>query len=200
MKKVIQTFLLTLFVNITAYAQEVVRIPDLKRQIDSLKVIDQQVQQDYIKADPKERPTLLKTQSETFIRHATILKQILAKYGFPTFDKVGKESSNNYWLCVQHCDHDLQFQKDVLKLMKKGIKDKNVNSRNYAYLTDRVNLNSGKPQIYGTQLTYKDRTAIPRELAKPATVNKRRKSVGLEPIEDYLKMATDIHRQMNSEK
>jgi hypothetical protein len=84
--------------------------------------------------------------------------------------------------------------------MKKEVKTKKADPKNFAYLTDRVNLNSDKPQIYGTQVTYQDRTAIPKELAKPRAVNKRRKEVGLEPIEDYLKMMTEMHRQMNPQK
>ena len=194
----ILSFFLTF--NFTVKGQEAIQFPSLKKQIDSLKVIDQQVQQDFIQAGKEERPNLLKMENETFIRHTTLLKEMLKKYGFPNFDKVGKESSNNYWLCVQHCDHDLKFQEKVLKLMKKEVKSKKANSTNFAYLTDRVNLNSGKPQIYGTQVTYKDRTAIPKELKNAATVNKRRKEMGLEPIEEYLNLMTEMHRQMNPEK
>lgn len=186
--------------NFIVKGQETIQFPALKKQIDSLKVIDQRVQQDYIKAGKEERPNLLKIENETFIRHTTLLKEILKKYGFPNFDKVGKESSTNYWLCVQHCDHDLNFQEQVLKLMKKEVKNRKANSVNYAYLTDRVNLNSSKPQIYGTQVTYKERTAIPKALKNPATVNKRRKQMGLEPMEEYLGLMTEMHRQMNPEK
>ena len=177
--------------------QEIIQFPTLKKQIDSLKFVDQQVQQDFINASNNERPDLLKIENETFIRHTKLLKEILRKYGFPNFDKVGMESSNNYWLCVQHCDHDLKFQERVLKLMKNEVKRKKANSANYAYLTDRVNLNSGRPQIYGTQVTYKDRRAVPKELKKPLAVNKRRKEMGLEPIEQYLSLMTELYRQMN---
>lgn len=180
--------------------QETTQFPELKKQIDSLKTVDQQVQQDYIKGNPEERKNLQNIQKETFIRHTSLLKDILQKYGYPNFDKVGKESSHNYWLCVQHCDHDLKFQREVLELMRKDIRNKKADPKNYAYLTDRVNLNMGKPQIYGTQVTYKDRTAIPKKLKKPKTVNKRRLEVGLEPLEDYLTMMTEMHRQMNPVK
>ena len=186
--------------NVGIKGQEAVQFPALKKQIDSLKFIDQKVQQDFINAGKEERPNLLIIEDETFIRHTPILKEILKKYGYPNFDKVGKESSDNYWLCVQHCDQDLKFQKRVLKLMKKEVKNKKANATNFAYLTDRVNINSGKDQIYGTQVTYKDRTAIPKPLKNPRTVNERRKEMGLEPIEDYLSMMTQMHRQMNPEK
>jgi hypothetical protein len=94
----------------------------------------------------------------------------------------------------------LKFQKDVLKLMKKELKNKKADSKNYAYLTDRVNINSGKAQIYGTQVEYKNRTAIPKKLKDPTTVNERRKEVGLDPLENYLDIMTQMHSQMNPEK
>lgn len=46
------------------------------------------------------------------------VKAIADKYGFPGYDLVGKESSNNFWLLVQHSDFDVPFQKRILKLMK----------------------------------------------------------------------------------
>ena len=200
MKKIACITVLILVFNLVASAQETAKYPALKKQIDSLKIIDQQVQKDLINSNSENRQALDKIKNETFIRHTIILKNILTTYGYPNFDKVGKESSDNYWLCVQHCDHDLNFQKEVLKAMKKELKNKKANPKNYAYLMDRVEINSGKAQIYGTQVTYQNRTAIPKLLKNPKTVNKRRKEVGLEPIEAYLAMATDVHRQMNPEK
>jgi hypothetical protein len=88
------------------------------------------------------------------------LKNILKKYGYPNFDKVGKETSNN--LLVQHCDQDLKFQGEVSRFMS----TEEADPKNYAHLTDLVNINMGKPQIYGTQVTYKDATAIPKETQK----------------------------------
>jgi hypothetical protein len=43
-------------------------------------------------------------------------------------------------------------------------------------------------------------SAVPKKLARPGTVNKRRKEMGLEPIEEYLKMATEVHKSMNQRK
>jgi hypothetical protein len=200
MEKILWTISLFLTFSILVNAQETIGFPLLKKQIDSLKIVDQQVQKDIMDGNSENRQALIKIEEETFVRHTIILKKILKTYGYPNFDKVGKESSNNYWLCVQHCDHDLKFQKDVLKLMKKELKNKKADSKNYAYLTDRVNINSGKAQIYGTQVEYKNRTAVPKKLKDPTTVNERRKAVGLDPLENYLDLMTQMHRQMNPEK
>jgi hypothetical protein len=200
MKKIFWIISLFLTFSVLANAQETIKYPLLKKQIDSLKIVDQQVQQDIMNGNSENRQALIKIEEETFVRHTIILKKILKTYGYPNFDKVGKESSNNYWLCVQHCDHDLKFQEDVLKLMKKELKNKKSDPKNYAYLTDRVNINLGKSQIYGTQVEYKDRTAVPKKLKNPKTVDKRRKGVGLDPLESYLAIMTQMYRQMNPEK
>ncbi|MCU0352407.1 MAG: hypothetical protein MUD08_01505 [Cytophagales bacterium] len=120
----------------TAHAQENILYPALKETIDSLAAIDQKVQQDFINGSPENRPALEKTKDETFVRHAGVLKEILKKYGYPNFDKVGKKASANYWLCVQHCDHDLAFQKEVLKEMKREVKNKKAGASHFAYLVD----------------------------------------------------------------
>ncbi len=192
--------LFMLVFSFSLIAQESIQFPALKKQIDSLKNVDQRVQHDFINGSTENRPMLEKIERETFVRHTPILKDIFKKYGYPDFDKVGKESSNNFWLCVQHCDHDLKFQEEVLEAMFPAVQNKKADPKNYAYLRDRVNLNSGKAQVYGTQVTYKDRTAIPKELIDPESVNKRRKEVGLPPIEEYLNMMTEMHRKMNPEK
>lgn len=68
--------------------------------------------------------------------------------------------------------------------------DTQPEARNLAYLTDRVYLAEGKPQIYGTQVSYDDvqGKASPMRLEDPAGVNARRAKIGLEPIEEYLQL------------
>src|SRR5690606_23613838 len=115
-------------------------------------------------------------------------KEILDKYGFVGFDLAGENGSKNFWLIVQHSDHNPEFQKEVLAEMKKEVEKQNANSRNYGLLVDRVNLNTGNAQIYGTQVTYNmnNGQAYPKKLTDSLNVNKRRKSIGLEPLEEYL--------------
>jgi hypothetical protein len=195
-------FCILLFIStFTVKGQEVIQFPILKKQIDSLAFIDKKIGQDVRYGKIEERDSLRKIVKETFLRNTELIKQLFAKYGFPNYDKVGKESEKNFWLCVQHSDHDLKFQQDVLKKMKKEVNRKKADPTDFAYLTDRVNINLGKAQIYGTQLDYdKNKTAFPKNLKNPKEVNNRRKSIGLEPIEDYLKFATEAHRQMNPDK
>ena len=138
-------------------------------------------------------------KDSVFITHQTRLKEIFDKYGFVGFDLVGEEGSQNFWLMVQHSDHNPDFQREVLEKMKVEVDKGNAKPSNYGLLVDRVNLNTGKPQIYGTQVDYNFdiAQAFPKNLADSANVNERRKSVGLEPLEEYLNQMTIINFEMN---
>lgn len=116
------------------------------------------------------------------------IKQIIKKYGWPIIFLVGKKASNYVWLLVQHADHDVAFQKKCLRLIEKVYKDnqKSVNPANIAYLTDRVLVNEGRKQIFGTQF-YRNRNGkfIPKPIRDIRNLDKRRAKYGLNPFKNY---------------
>lgn len=140
-------------------------------------------------------------KDSVFTTHQKRLKQIFDKHGFVGFDLAGTEGSENFWLMVQHSDKNPQFQKEVLAKMKIEVEKENANSSNYGLLVDRVAINTGNKQVYGTQVTYNLETgqAYSKNLKDSINVNKRRKSIGLEPIEKYLNEMTQMHFEMNKE-
>lgn len=89
------------------------------------------------------------------------------------------------WLLVKHADHDSGFQQRCLELMTTApVGD--VDVRHVAYLTDRVRLANGDPQIYGTQVHRANGQWQPRNLDDPEHVDDRRHTMGLEPLVEYL--------------
>ena len=100
---------------------------------------------------------------------------------------------------VQHSDSDVKFQETMLKEVSKELEKGNVSGSDFAYLTDRVQLAQEKPQVYGTQLDYNTDIAqvYPRNLVDSLNVNKRRKKIGLEPLEEYLNKSIKMHFEMN---
>jgi hypothetical protein len=174
----------------------------LKNQIDSLYTVDQKVQEDIIseKIDSVRRG-LFQRQFATFKQHKPYLESVINKYGFPGYDLVGKETSNHFFILVQHCDDDPAFQQRVLALMKPQVDKNNADTKGFAYLTDRVLVNSGDLQLYGTQLTYeggKQGRAMCTGVRCVDQLDERRAKVGLDPIKNYLQRATDMHKAMNS--
>jgi len=82
----------------------------------------------------------------------------------------------------------------MLPVIDKQSKKGNVDRKDYAYLYDRIQRNTGGKQLYGTQLSYdktgnlfdsNNRIIFPADLADPQHVDERRKEIGLEPLEQY---------------
>lgn len=138
-------------------------------------------------------------KDSVFTTHQKRLKQVFEKYGFVGFDLVGEEGSQNFWLMVQHSDKNPNFQKEVLQKMKIEVGKGNADPSSYGMLVDRVKLNTGSKQVFGTQVTYNMETgqAYPKSLEDSLHVNQRRKSIGLEPLEEYLNAMTQMHFEMN---
>lgn len=116
------------------------------------------------------------------------LKTVLQQRGWPSTNRSDPELAFNAWLLAQHADAAPSLQACVLDLIEQQ-QSTQREAQNLAYLTDRVRLARGEPQVYGTQVTYDDvqGRATPSVLADPAHVNERRARIGLEPIEEYLK-------------
>lgn len=55
-----------------------------------------------------------------------------------------------------------------------------------AYLDDRVRVNAGRPQLYGTQF-ISDETGVlrPQPIQNPDSLDQRRAAIGLEPFAEY---------------
>lgn len=202
MRNLFLTLFLVAIVYSDVVAQETIKSPRLASLLDSMVAVDQAVQQDIIKASTEGKPQkemkrLYQIEFDTFKRHQPILERVVKQSGFPGFKQVGEKGANNFWLLVQHCDNKPSFQKYVLDLMKQEVKRENADPYNYALLLDRVNVNTGKPQVYGTQVTYRERKAVPKGKINIEKVNKNRLSIGFDSLQDYLNSMTKLYQEMN---
>ncbi|MBL7806120.1 MAG: hypothetical protein JNL02_20420 [Saprospiraceae bacterium] len=127
------------------------------------------------------------------------VEKIFNRYGFPGYDLVGEEASNKYHLLIQHSDFAPEFQLKVLKSMKKQVSRHNASGQNFAYLTDRVEINHGRPQIYGTQIYMSGNSQI-KPCIDMAHLNERRQSVGLSTIEEYLEKCNETFYLLNPDQ
>ncbi|MGV3613976.1 MAG: DUF6624 domain-containing protein [Fimbriimonas sp.] len=122
------------------------------------------------------------------------LKGLLAKRGWPGKSVLGEKGSNKVWLMVQHCDRDRPFQMFALELLAKAVKKGEASGQNLAYLTDRVRVGMGQPQVYGTQMTSAGGWLRAMPVEDPANVDKRRAEVGLGPLEEYVRKSAEQFR------
>jgi hypothetical protein len=108
------------------------------------------------------------------------MRQIIAVHGWPGHAVVGEDGAHAAWLLVQHAPNDLQEQ--ALVLLSDAVRRGDASPADLAYLTDRVRMHRGEPQLYGTQYRYtKDAGLQLHQVADPELLDERRASVGLGP-------------------
>ena len=119
-------------------------------------------------------------------RHLGRLKEIVDQYGWPGKSLVGEDGANAAWLLVQHATQDPKFMKHSRSLMKRAVEKGEASPKDYAYLLDRVRLQDGKPQLYGTQFVQDSKgRLVLQPLKDPEDVDERRRKVGLMPLAQY---------------
>ena len=125
------------------------------------------------------------------------LKALLKVHGWFKVSAFGKQADHNAWLLVQHADHDLEFQKNILEQLESLLKTKDTNPANYAYLYDRVAVSPQQKnklkQRYGTQGQCRGEGLWePHPIEDIDNLDQRRESVGLETMQDYKNKFKDI--------
>lgn len=179
------------------YSVEIVENEKLQLELIKMYVNDQYVRSNLM-TDILQKYNLSKDQViidsngiNTDERNRERLKEIIAKYGFPTKKMVGKDAMNGVFFMIQHADGENAWQKSQLTNIKNAVKMGDLDSQSYAYLYDRIKINSGEKQLYGTQFANVDAVNNIVELDKTEDIDnldKRRMEIGMMPIEMYKKL------------
>ena len=118
-------------------------------------------------------------------KNANILNEIIDTIGYPTIDKVGKEANEAAWLIIQHSIGQPEFMRKCAALLENAVKENRADVKSLAFLTDRIAVLEEKPQLYGTQFDWdKFGNLTPNPFDDLNKVNERRKSIGLNTIEE----------------
>lgn len=119
------------------------------------------------------------------------LAEIINEFGFPTRRMIGKEAMNGVFLIIQHADPNKEWQKSQLPNLKLASEKGELTKSNYAYLYDRIQVNSDRPQRYGSQFENVDRKSNIAELRPTEdmeNLDKRRMEMEMMPIETYKRL------------
>ena len=144
---------------------------------------DQKVRKAWFESTDSHTVENLKRFMQLDLSNIGRMKQIISRYGWPSQSMVGERGCEAAWLLIQHADHDPAFQKQGFILLERAVEDKDAPASLLAYLTDRIRVNDGRPQVYGTQLRP-DLSPFPIE--DETRVDDRRMNSGLQPLADYL--------------
>jgi hypothetical protein len=124
------------------------------------------------------------------LEHQARMREILDEHGWPDAGMVGVDGAQAAWLLVQHGDADLQEQ--ALLLMRESA-DAGVTAADIAMMTDRILVERGQPQLYGTQFQFLDGKLVQDPVDDPDSVDVRRAEVGLPPMDEYVRMLQEAY-------
>lgn len=167
---------------------------DAKSKLEEVYKTDQGIRKEFIAAAKTYGYKNAKVDSLTKLMNyhdslnTNIVTKILDQYGWLGEDKVGNKGNVTLFLVIQHAN--LKIQQKYLPMLRKAVKKGKAKASSLALLEDRVALREGRKQIYGSQMS-----SVPDHpekyylspLIDPDNVDKRRASVGLQPLADYVK-------------
>lgn len=115
-----------------------------------------------------------------------IVSGIIDKYGWLGAREIGEQCNVTLFFVIQHAE--LAHQDKYLPVLRNAVKNGNARATDLALLEDRVALKHGQPQIYGSQVIWnmKENSNVVAPLADPENVDKRRASIGLGPLSEYV--------------
>jgi hypothetical protein len=128
------------------------------------------------------------------IKNAACLRELIDLHGWPAEDIAGQDGAGAAWLIAQHSVGEPHFQRHVLELLRACIAQGRVPAWHAAYLEDRIAMQEGRAQRYGSQWMDDPRDGLTRPwpLAEPERANELRASVGLEPLRPIPEPGPDL--------
>jgi len=113
------------------------------------------------------------------------LRELVEARGWPGRTLAGEDGAGAAWLLAQHADRDPVRQRAFLDALRGAVEQGEASRANLAYLEDRVRVNAGRLQLYGTQFTVTEGEFGPCPIEDPLRLDARRAEAGLEPFADY---------------
>jgi len=168
-------------------------LADARRELDERGRTDQAVREGFGtggKLDSTQIAAMMRTDSA----NTNWLKAYVARWGWPTGAQIGREAVNAAFLIVQHAVHDTAFMRAMLPAIVKSYERGDLNGSAVALLTDRIEVKAGRPQVYGTQLSFKNGRWVLDPIGDSAHVDERRRKMGLPPLAEYLRMVDSVTR------
>jgi hypothetical protein len=135
---------------------------------------------------PPDEPGLVERLAVVDADNQAWLQRVIEERGWPGRTLVGAAGAHNAWLLAQHAP-DLDFQVRCRDLLAAAVDTGEATAAQLAYLDDRVRMQQGLAQRYGTQIRLDaDGRPVPFAIDDPGGVDDRRRAVGLGPLAEYV--------------
>lgn len=117
--------------------------------------------------------------------NTTWLWSVVRVRGWPLWSQVGQDGEAAAWLLAQHADAAPDIQREFHSALSAAVDQQEAKRAHLAYLADRVRVNAGRPQLYGTQFVEDGTGFRPHPIEDRDQLDLRRASVGLQPFAEY---------------
>lgn len=188
-----------LFVAATACASDaaddtpLTRDSALRAELLALSEQDQQAREGSGEAFARQDTVFLKRMMSGDSARARRLREIIGASGWPTVAQVGTDGVRAAWLLLQHSPY-IEMQADLLPLLDSAAARGEVPPGDVAMLTDRVLVRQGRPQRYGNSFSGVGGKLVPDSIEDPSKLDSLRRSVGLPPMTEYVKLLEAEYR------
>jgi hypothetical protein len=181
---------LLLVTRLAAVEPEPASNPTLRAELITMRDGDQEARRRWLKDQKNE--ALKKEVAAVDTRNVARLREILKTYGWPGKALVGTDGAGAAWTIAQHGGQ--LFLEQTVPLMRAAAGHGDLDWSLVATSIDRVLLGEGKQQLYGTQFDTEGDKCTPINVADPAHVDDRRRSVGLGPISEYAQIVCTTYK------
>jgi len=161
-------------------------------ELIAMRDADQEVRRRWIKDRENEA---LKTEVEAVdTRHVARLREIVKRVGgWPGKSLVGEKASTGAWFIAQHGGPSMLHE--MLPLMERAVKRGDLEGSLYATSVDRVRIQDGKKQLYGSQFDTNGDKCEPLPIDDPEHVEERRAAIGLGPLAEYTTQLCEMYKK-----
>ncbi|ODA71629.1 DUF6624 domain-containing protein [Streptomyces sp. AVP053U2] len=126
--------------------------------------------------------------------NALFLGEIVVRYGWPGRSQVGENGCQAAVAIAVHADQDRQLQSRFLAALHEAAQQGEATPAQWAHVQDRMLVNSGQAQLYGTQHWYRpDGLLEPHPITDPAQLDARRADAGLPPYTEQARRLRERH-------
>lgn len=121
------------------------------------------------------------------------LRNAVQERGWPKRSVVGDSAAKAAWLMLQHTEmHD--WADEMLPVLERLADSGEVKRTELALFTDRVLMNRGQPQRYGSQFNFVDGKMVAHPIEDLAHVDARRAEIGLPPMAEYARVLSEAYK------
>ncbi len=167
--------------------------PELAAELTAMRDADQEARRRWIK-DQKNAAIIAEIEALD-AKHVARLREILAQYGWPSKAMVGEKPAGAAWMIAQHGGAEILAE--TLPTMYEAVKKGDLHEGLYATSLDRVLIQQGKKQAYGTQFDTDPATGRcePKPIEDPERVDERRIRAGMGTLAEYKAQLCALYMQ-----